>query len=441
MSNKITAEVLAKSIDETKDIVQSKNIDGKFRLNIENEVKDYYIVNKAASDTNNQLNAMAIAPIMENGKPDYNNVGVVFAGTNMPQEKGASGFGTAIDSGFGGLSGEYKLAEDFLKETQKKVAKQNGNITDVAGFSQSGGYMMKMAAEHGRVSGFKTTSFDDWGKQQFDTLTKKEQEWLKENPAFLLRYQNDSWVDLPARDHEYGNILTIIGIGDHNTLSKYFDGDSLNLDRLAKDGIFAPHMTKKQVEEAAKNWAKTHGDWNPFTNDNDEAINRIKEYLKMYGAYATEDFSIKMTTLSKLKLALTASGGGLSSSETIYLDSQEALFFVEKATSNFKIATEQIVKIYQNAMKEAQELWRATLSEARNKGSLLEEWEIQETLDRIGCTDKKIVTDSCEIYQRKLDKIKQIEKKFIELVTKIKEKIAEIIQRDSELAQQLKGVN
>ena len=102
----------------------------------------------------------------------------------MPQEKGASGFGTAIDSGFGGLSGEYKLAEDFLKETQKKVAKQNGNITDVAGFSQSGGYMMKMAAEHGRVSGFKTTSFDDWGKQQFDTLTKKEQEWLKEIEHF-----------------------------------------------------------------------------------------------------------------------------------------------------------------------------------------------------------------------------------------------------------------
>ena len=64
MSNEITTEVLAKAIDTTKETVQSKNIDDPIRLNVGNEQREYQIINKAASDEDSQLNAMAIAPIV-----------------------------------------------------------------------------------------------------------------------------------------------------------------------------------------------------------------------------------------------------------------------------------------------------------------------------------------------------------------------------------------
>ncbi|EOH95822.1 hypothetical protein UAY_03248 [Enterococcus moraviensis ATCC BAA-383] len=64
MNNEITTEVLAKAIDETKDTVQNKNIGSKLRLDISNKKQDYQIINKAASDEDSQLNAMAIAPIV-----------------------------------------------------------------------------------------------------------------------------------------------------------------------------------------------------------------------------------------------------------------------------------------------------------------------------------------------------------------------------------------
>lgn len=69
-------------------------------------------------------------------------------------------------------------------------------------------------------------------------------------------------------------------------MAKYFDGDTLNLDRLAKDGIFAPNMTLEQVKLAAKVWAKKNSKFNPLANDKSEAKKRVEEYLELYGKYA-----------------------------------------------------------------------------------------------------------------------------------------------------------
>ena len=84
MSSEITTEILAKAINETKDTVQTNN--KNVRLKIQGKKQDYQILNKAASDKNSQLNAMAIAPIV-NGKPNYNNVAVVYTEINIHTEK------------------------------------------------------------------------------------------------------------------------------------------------------------------------------------------------------------------------------------------------------------------------------------------------------------------------------------------------------------------
>ena len=287
----MTTEVLAKSIDSAKKIVQNRENGNK--ISIQGLEEDYYLINKAASTQSSQLNAMAIAPLDDQGKPDYNNVAVVYAGTNSFGDEGKKGFETAGTAFVGGLSEEYQEAEKFLKQTQQKIASQNGTITDVAGFSQSGGYMMKMAGKYGQEMGFRTTSFDDWGRNQFERLTASEKQWLQENPEFLIRYQNDSWAALSGRDSKYGTIFSISGVGEHNTLANYFDGDDLDLDRLAKDGIFAPNMTLEQVKLAAKVWAKKNGDWDPTTNNEAEAKKRVQEYLELYGEFAQTNANLE----------------------------------------------------------------------------------------------------------------------------------------------------
>ncbi|EHT2879536.1 hypothetical protein AAFB43_001878, partial [Enterococcus faecalis] len=93
MSREITTEILANAIDETKDTVQTKNTN--VRLKIQGKKTDFKIIHKAASTKSSQLNAMAIAPLDDQGKPDYNNVAVVYAGTNSFGDEGKKGFETA----------------------------------------------------------------------------------------------------------------------------------------------------------------------------------------------------------------------------------------------------------------------------------------------------------------------------------------------------------
>ena len=80
MSNEITTEVLAKAINKTKKSVQTNDVDIELRINGQKE--KFKLIHKSASNDNNQLNAMAIAPVKADGKPDYDNVAVVYGGTN-----------------------------------------------------------------------------------------------------------------------------------------------------------------------------------------------------------------------------------------------------------------------------------------------------------------------------------------------------------------------
>ena len=109
MTNEITTEDLAKSIDITKKKVQTK---GKtIELEIQGELKKFKIIHKAASTQSSQLNAMAIAPLDDQGKPDYNNVAIVYAGTNLFGDEGKKGFETAGTAFVSGLSEEYQEAK------------------------------------------------------------------------------------------------------------------------------------------------------------------------------------------------------------------------------------------------------------------------------------------------------------------------------------------
>ena len=67
MSNEITTEVLAKAIDDTKDRVKEIRIGEEFKLEINQRKESFQLINKAASTQSSQLNAMAIAPLDDQG--------------------------------------------------------------------------------------------------------------------------------------------------------------------------------------------------------------------------------------------------------------------------------------------------------------------------------------------------------------------------------------
>ncbi|QIM17045.1 hypothetical protein G7067_12540 [Leucobacter insecticola] len=227
------------------------------------------------------MNAMAFAPIKGDGTPDYSNVAVVFAGTNnvnLMGDTGKTGTGGAIRSMGGYLSPEYKPASAFLEKTLMSVeSKPGGRVTDVGGFSQSGAYLMKMTAVYAPVHGFRSVSFDDFGGMQQRTLTTDELAWLKENPQAFLRYRNArSFAAYSLRDHMYGTIVSV-SLKEHDTLARYFDGDALNLDRLAKDGHFVSGMSAEQVALAARTFLKDNPSWMSGSSEKERIAARIKE--------------------------------------------------------------------------------------------------------------------------------------------------------------------
>ena len=122
MSNEITTQVLAKAINKTKKSVQTNDVDIELRINGEKE--KFKLIHKSASNDNNQLNAMAIAPVKADGKADYDNVAVVYDGTNSRPSKRK-----LISIKFRGYL--FKSAQKRLKnEKQKQKQKQNLDLAD-----------------------------------------------------------------------------------------------------------------------------------------------------------------------------------------------------------------------------------------------------------------------------------------------------------------------
>ncbi|HBC91273.1 MAG TPA: hypothetical protein DCZ00_07510 [Lactococcus sp.] len=153
----------------------------------------------------------------------------------------------------------------------------------------------------------------------------------------------------------------------------------------------------------------------------------------------SHSFKVQMEALGVLKKTLTESAGGLSSSEKIYLDSAQALAIVSTAGAEFQLAMTNVIQVYQNGIKETENLWMKTLSDAVAVGSQLEKWEVYAALESVGFTENNIVGIPTQLYQHKMDQVKQMSDKFKQLEREIKEKISELLARDAELAQELKG--
>lgn len=109
--------------------------------------------------------------------------------------------------------------------------------------------------------------------------------------------------------------------------------------------------------------------------------------------------------MNQLKRVLFSSGGGLSTNEKIYLDSEAALIIAEEAKNEFKQATENILNVYRQGLQEIQEIWQRNVYQARQRGSMLTDWEIRDTQQMVNCNQQTILDETCQYYEKKISKV------------------------------------
>ncbi|MGX4687645.1 hypothetical protein JNUCC83_12450 (plasmid) [Vagococcus sp. JNUCC 83] len=141
--------------------------------------------------------------------------------------------------------------------------------------------------------------------------------------------------------------------------------------------------------------------------------------------------------LNKLRAKFQKSGGGISYNEQIYLDDSQALTVIQSASASFSLAMEMLLKIYKDGINDLERLWEKKRSEALNSAPELSYHEVMEVLSSVGCTKQRMVTIPSEYFRTKIDKVSQMDETFSRLSSEIKSKIAELVQRDSDLARQL----
>lgn len=153
--------------------------------------------------------------------------------------------------------------------------------------------------------------------------------------------------------------------------------------------------------------------------------------------YIMTNFAASMSALETIKAKFKASGGGLSGNEQIYLDDSQARMVVNTAAQAMSLALTTVLKIYNDGMIEAEELWQMCLHLARGSSSDLSDGEMREALDSVDCTQNRTINEPTEMYQQKITKARELSEKFERLAKEIGNKIDELVQKDQELARQL----
>ncbi|MEY8538186.1 hypothetical protein AALM99_07000 [Lactococcus muris] len=355
---------------------------------------------KAKDNKLTGFQAMAIAPVSDGNNPS--NVVIAYAGTNVGD------FGDLCSDFWNvGLSkgeGQLREANQFADQVSRDYSDASISVT---GHSLGGFLALAQGAEHH----WQTVTFN--APDPYTNLSWQARKWVKENPNYITNFVN------------YKDIVTYTGGLLTSSLGRYMTTGR----RVWIDNGFATHSISMWKFDDKGNIIDGNGKRYSIPSPTvlDASMTMVQN-----------SFEAEMKKLRSLKKRLSASGGGLSSGEKIYLDSVKALSIVSTASAEFNLAMANVMKIYHDGIREAKELWKRTLKSATTTGNLLEEWEIREALESVGCTEDNIVGIPVQQYQMKIHKIQKMSDQFKHLEEQIVKKISEIVAHDSELAQQLR---
>ncbi|EAH0423511.1 DUF2974 domain-containing protein [Listeria monocytogenes] len=174
--------------------------------------------------------------------------------------------------------------------------------------------------------------------------------------------------------------------------------------------------------------------WGGYQFDEDGNVLTDKEGSLRLAKYATAQ---QLASINIMRTSFSKSGGALSSSEEIFLDAAEGLAITQGMKQTIQGEIKDLKDMFDKAIENAEELWRDTLSDARDIGSKLSESEILTALALGNATESKIVIDTVQDCERSLAEATKIEQEYDKLLEQINEAIKSQLKTDQELAKQI----
>ncbi|EKZ4625322.1 DUF2974 domain-containing protein [Listeria monocytogenes] len=174
--------------------------------------------------------------------------------------------------------------------------------------------------------------------------------------------------------------------------------------------------------------------WGGYQFDEDGNVLTDKEGSLRLAKYATAQ---QLASINIMRTSFSKSGGALSSAEEIFLDAAEGLAITQGMKQTIQGEIKDLKDMFDKAIENAEELWRDTLSDARDIGSKLSESEILTALALGGATESKIVIDTVQDCEKSLAEATKIEQEYDKLLEQINEAIKSQLKTDQELAKQI----
>lgn len=169
-----------------------------------------------------------------------------------------------------------------------------------------------------------------------------------------------------------------------------------------------------------------------------ERLTQINGILPIQNESAKQLVTLQLARLGNLKHKfLNNSKGNLTGTQTIYLEASESLIV---ATGLGMVLQEELCSwraMYQQAIREVEQLWQQTISESRVFGSLLSEAEWEEALGRGGASKYVIVQVPIAEYELSLQQLQEISQNYKNLIDQIQQTIKHQLETDQQLAQLL----
>ncbi|EKZ4846474.1 DUF2974 domain-containing protein [Listeria monocytogenes] len=381
----VSQKINNKSTGEQSYIITDKYTPPTASISERNKVKELTILYKGSTaPANGNLNVPK--------HPDYKDVRKDWLSNDIP---------TAIQITNGGgstVTPQLKTSAETLKQTMKLYPNAQIYVYGHSLGSMNAQYAIADLDKKDikRIGG----GFFYQGPNIYSNLTPKQQDTVKAINA-LDRLFN--FVD--RKDY----VPIGYGIGDP-TIGHLIEVES------KKAGMVEQHM------------------WGGYQFDEDGNVLTDKEGSLRLAKYATAQ---QLASINIMRTSFSKSGGALSSSEEIFLDAAEGLAITQGMKQTIQGEIKDLKDMFDKAIENAEELWRDTLSDARDIGSKLSESEILTALALGGVTESKIVIDTVQDCEKSLAEATKIEQEYDKLLEQINEAIKSQLKTDQELAKQI----
>ncbi|HAA4368561.1 TPA: DUF2974 domain-containing protein [Listeria monocytogenes] len=381
----VSKKINNKSTGEQSYIITDKYTPPTASISERNKVKELTILYKGSTaPANGNFNVPK--------HPDYKDVRKDWLSNDIP---------TAIQITNGGgstVTPQLKTSAETLKQTMKLYPNAQIYVYGHSLGSMNAQYAIADLDKKDikRISG----GFFYQGPNIYSNLTPKQQDTVKAINA-LDRLFN--FID--RKDY----VPIGYGIGDP-TIGHLIEVES------KKAGMVEQHM------------------WGGYQFDKEGNILTNKEGSLQLAKYVTAQ---QLAAINIMRTSFTKSGGGLSSSEEIFLDAAEALAITQGMKQTIQGEIRALKDVFDKEIENAEELWRDTFSDARDIGSNLYESEILAALAWGGATEPEIVIDTVQDCEKSLVEATKIEQEYDKLLERINEAIKSQLKTDQELAKQI----